>query len=195
MAAANDLVVIGDVNTFLGETTSNNAAVLGALITGVSTMVQTYCDDPFLTTTYDMIFSGWNSTSAPVPYGPLTDVNFVNVDGMSVPACPANNAAVYPQYGYSWNADEQLVRLSGCRFTRGDNNCEINYTAGYANQAAVPLDLQYAVWKLVGLAFKGRTRLGKGSESLGGRMTAAYLESWPDDVKLILNLYKRRARG
>ena len=194
MTAPNDMANLADVKTFLNETTSNNDAVLSSLITVVSTLIQDFTDNPILAATYDWVFSGWGSKTAVPPYGPAT-INFINIDGTSIPlVSPTTNP--YPRYGYTFDPMRQEVRLAGCHFTRGEANCEINYTAGYANIAAIPMDLQYAVWALVGWLFRNRNRQGKSSESVGGRMTAAYLATWaPLDVTLIIEHYTRRNVG
>ena len=192
--AANDMANLADVKTFLNEQTTNSDAVLSALITAVSTMIQDFTDNPILSTTYDWVFSGWHSKTAVVPYGPAV-INFVNIDGISIPlVSPLTNP--YPRYGYTFDPMRQEVRLAGCHFTKGEANCEINYTAGFANIAAIPMDLQYAVWALVGFIFRNRNRQGKSSESIGGKMTAAYLSTWcPADVLLIVEHYTRRNVG
>ena len=88
-----------------------------------------------------------------------------------------------------------VASVSGYEFCRGVQNVEVVYTAGYANQEALPMDLQMAVWKLVGWFFKDKSRLGKTSESLGGKATAGYAHGFPPDVQMVIDHYQRRARG
>lgn len=194
-AAANDMALLADVKTYLSISDSNSDALLQALITAVSTMVQTFCDDNFLSQTYDWVTSGWDSHILPLPYGPVTAINFLNIDAMSIPALTSAPNS-FASFGYFYNPDGQSIRLSGCRFTRGVGNVEVNYTAGYANQAALPMDLQFAVWKLVGLKFREIGHIDKTSESAHGATTVSYLRAWaPDDVLLLLAHYQRRAAG
>ena len=191
-AAANDMALLADVKTYLSVADSNSDTLLQMLITAISTMVQTFCDDNFLQQTYDYLTSGWGSTILPLPYGPVTAINFINVDGVAIPVLSSPGG-----YGYALNAECQSVRLSGdARFTRGVANVEVNYTAGYANQAALPMDLQFAVWKLVGLKWNEIKHLDKTSESAHGSTTVSYLRAWaPDDVINLLAHYQRRAAG
>ena len=192
--AANDMAALSDVKAYLNETTTNSDVVLASLITAASTLIQDFTDNPILSATYDWFFSGWGSKTVVVPYGPAT-INSVNIDGISIPlVTPGTNP--YPLYGYTFDPMRQEIRLAGCLFTRGEQNCEVNYTAGYSGISAIPMDLQYAVWALVGWLFRNRNRQGKSSESVGGRMTAAYLATWaPLDVTLILERYTRRNVG
>ena len=192
--AANDMAALSDVKAYLNETTTNSDVVLASLITAASTLIQDFTDNPILSATYDWFFSGWGSKTIVVPYGPAT-INFVNIDGISIPlVTPGTNP--YPLYGYTFDPMRQEIRLAGCLFTRGEQNCEVNYTAGYSGISAIHMDLQYAVWALVGWLFRNRNRQGKSSESVGGRMTAAYLATWaPLDVTLILERYTRRNVG
>jgi hypothetical protein len=274
MAQLNDMASLPDVKTFLNETTSNSDVVLAALITSVSQLIQDFTDCPFISATYDWFFSGYGSKTAIPPYGPVQQINYVNIDNISIPLVVASSNP-YPNYGYTFDPLRQEVRLAGCRFDKGEQNCEINYTAGWANSATVsgqsigtgnganttfqlanaagvavypftpaptlylagvaqpataysisstgvvtfatapgngvavtwsgaywletgglPQDLQYAVWSLVGWMWRNRNRQGKSSESVGGRMTAAYLSTWASpDVLLIIEHYARRNVG
>lgn len=195
MSAPNDMAALADVKTYLSISDTSSDALLGNLITAISMMVQSFCDDAFLQQTYDWILSGWDSHILPLPYGPVQAINSLTIDGISIPAISVSPNAFAP-YGYVLNPEGQSLRLSGCRFSRGVGNIEVNYTAGYASQAALPMDLQFAVWKLVGLKFKEIGHIDKTSENAKGVTTVAYLRAWaPDDVILLLSHYTRRAAG
>jgi uncharacterized phiE125 gp8 family phage protein len=185
------MALLQDVKTYLSIADTNSDALLQALITSVSTMVQTFCDDNFLQQTYNWTISGWGSDILPLPYGPVSAVNSLIIDGAPVPLLPTAGG-----YGYVIDPDGQCIRLSGARFTRGVGNVVANYTAGYANQAALPMDLQFCVWKLVGLKLREIGHLDKTSENAKGVTTVSYLRAWaPDDVILLLAHYQRRAAG
>ena len=126
----------------------------------------------------------------PLPLGPVSAVASVTVDNRLIPARPRPGAP-----GWVLDPDGQQILLSGYEFCRGVQNVEVVYTAGYANQEALPMDLQMAVWKLVGWFFKDKSRLGKTSESLGGKATAGYAHGFPPDVQMVIDHYQRRARG
>ena len=56
---------------------------------------------------------------------------------------------------------------------RGLVNVAVTYTAGYATP---PADAAEAVMELVGLRYRGRDRLGKTSEGIGGMATTSYAQ-------------------
>ena len=66
-----------------------------------------------------------------------------------------------------------IVLLFGHWFNRGLVNVSVSYTAGYA---APPADVAEAVMELVGLRYRGRDRLGKVTESIGGMATTSYTQ-------------------
>lgn len=187
--AANDLAALADVKSYLSITDNLSDALLAALITSMSQMIQTFCEDPFLQQTYDWVCSGWGSESMPIPYGPVQAITSVYIDGVAVPAQPAPG-----RMGYVYDPDDQALKLVGYRFTRGAMNVEINYTGGYASQAALPMDLQFAVWRLVALQFRQKDHIDVTSENAKGVTTVSYLRAWaPDDVVRLLDHYTRRA--
>ena len=185
--AANDLTTLALVKAYLPESTTNVDALLASLITAVSQMVETYCDDPFMSASYSYTTSGWNSCIMSLPYGPITAVSSVTIGNQAIPAKTGSGN------GFTWSADKQSVQLSGFRFWRGNENVTIVYTAGFADVAAVPMDLQLAVWKLVALRLKERNRIGKTSESIGGKQTVSVSsDAMPADVRETLERYRRR---
>ena len=189
--ATNDMAALADIKSYLNIADDLSDGLLALLITAMSTLVQNFCDDPFLQASYDWITNGWGSQAMPIPYGPVQTITSVTVDGHQVPQRPRPGAC-----GWIYDPDGQQVLLSGFQFCPGVGNVEIYYTAGYADQAALPMDLQFAIWKLVGLKFKEPGHLDKTSETNRGATTVAYLRAWaPEDVVQLLARYQRRAAG
>lgn len=94
-----------------------------------------------------------------LPNWPVTEIANLMVDGEAIPARPDVDSD-----GYVYNGSIGLVQGVGYSFTRGVQNVDITYTAGYA---ACPADLKLVAileikraWKK---AYKGE--VGKSSES------------------------------
>jgi hypothetical protein len=72
-----------------------------------------------------------------------------------------------------WRLNGNVILLFGHWFGRGLVNVSVSYSAGYAT---APADVAEAVMELVGLRYRGRDRLGKVTESIGGMATTSYTQ-------------------
>ena len=189
VGAANDLTTLEDLKSYLGTAVTGEMsdALLTKLITAASAWARNFCEDEFFSATYTHVVSGWGSAVLMLPYGPLTAITSVTIDGQAIPARVSTSTP-----GYTWNAREQSVRLSGYRFPVGQNNVEIVYTAGYSTLADVPYDLQFAVTRLAAYRFKERSHIGKITESLNGQAVTYETTAAPADVLVTLEDFKRR---
>jgi hypothetical protein len=93
------------------------------------------------------------------------------VTSLSIDNIPVPQAMVAGQSG--WRLNGNVILLFGRWFNRALANVAVTYTAGYA---VPPADVVEAVTELVGLRYRGRDRLGKVSESMGGMATTAYAQ-------------------
>jgi hypothetical protein len=92
--------------------------------------------------------------------------------------------------GYTFN-DYYLFKADDVNWNEGYDNIIVVYTAGYTD-VTVPDDLHYALLLLVEYFFKVNQdrRLGRTSVSKGGE-SVSFVNSIPDDIKLILDPYKK----
>lgn len=163
--SAGDLVAIDDVKAYLGgDLQSNDDAVLARLITAASTFFTTACARQILEQAYGERYDGKGSARLYLRNTPVLSVTSVAIDEVPI---PASVAVADP----GWVLNGNMIVLFGYWFRRGFANVAVTYSAGYA---AAPADVAEAVTELVGLRYRGKDRLGKVSESIGGMATTAY---------------------
>jgi hypothetical protein len=116
---------------------------------------------------------------------PVISVSSVTVDGNAVPQAPQPWLP-----GFLW--DGRRILLRGFIFTRGVQNVQISYIAGYPS---VPLDLKQAAIETFALAYRQRTHIGEKSSSMGGQVTQAFdMSDMPPRAINVFNQYRRLAR-
>ena len=162
-----DLVSISDVKAYLGgDLQSNDDAVLSRLISAASAFIVTACARPILSQSYSEFYDGKGNGRLYLRQTPVTAVTTLSIDGANVPQAMAPGEP-------GWRLNGNVILLFGHWFNRGLVNIAVSYTAGYATP---PADIAEAVMELVGLRYRGRDRLGKVSESIGGMATTSYAQ-------------------
>jgi hypothetical protein len=182
--AAGDLVSIADVKAYLGgDLQSNDDIVLARLITAASAFFTTACARPILSATYSELYDGKGTNRLYLRETPVTAVASLTVDQLAVQPSTAPGQP-------GWVLNGNVIILYGRWFTRRLANVAVTYTAGYATP---PADVAEAVMELVGLRYRGKDRLGKASESMGGIATTAYVQK--DVSPFIASVIARYARS
>jgi hypothetical protein len=162
-----DLVVLADVKAYLGgDLQSNDDAVLSRLITAASAFFTGACARPILAQSYDELYDGKGGQRLYLRQTPVTSVSSLAIDGMAIPPAPA---PLEP----GWTLGGNVLSLTGFWFRRGSANIAVAYVAGWT---VPPADVAEAVLELVGLRYRGRDRLGKISEGMGGIATTSYAQ-------------------
>jgi hypothetical protein len=162
-----DLASLSDVKAYLGgDLQSNDDAVLRRLISAASAFFVTACARPILEQSYSELYDGKGNGRLYLRQTPVTGVGALSIDGAIVPQATAPGEP-------GWRLNGNVVLLFGHWFGRGLVNVAVTYTAGYA---APPADVAEAVMELVGLRYRGRDRLGKVTESIGGMATTSYTQ-------------------
>ena len=162
-----DLISMADVKAYLGgDLQSNDDAVLARLISAASAFFVTACARPILERSYSELYDGKGNGRLYLRQTPVTAVTALSIDDVPVP-----RATIPGEPG--WRLNGNIILLFGHWFHRGLMNVAVTYTAGYP---APPADVAEAVMELVGLRYRGRDRLGKISEGLGGMATTAYAQ-------------------
>lgn len=179
--AASDLTTLANVKQWLNITVITDDALLTRLITASSGFIQSFVGRQFISQAYVENRSGNNGMLMLFANYPVTAVSSITVNGTAIPLAPDVKTA-----GYRF--DSASVFLNGYSFTRGFNNCVLSYTAGYA---AIPLEIEQACFELIGLRYKERDRIGHVSKSLGGETVTFTQKDMPDDVRRILQNYKK----
>ena len=168
------LTTVAKVKEYLGVTATSEDALISRLVDWATDLIHSYCGRIFSEAAYDEYYDGDGTEGLLVNQYPISAVSSVEVNGTSR---DASSYALYGQLG--------LLRLKSAAFPRGKKNVRVQYTAGYAT---IPNDLEQAAIELVALKCydRGRNRLGLASK--GGASDAFHL---PDEVKAILDIYKR----
>jgi hypothetical protein len=162
-----DLVTIADVKAYLGgDLQSNDDAVLSRLISAASSFFTRACSREILERSYSELYDGKGTARLYLRNGPVTGVTSLMIDGISIPPAPGVLEA-------GWVLNGNIILLFGHWFTRGLANIAVTYSAGYATP---PADVAEAVMELVGLRYRGKDRLGKVSEGMGGIATTSYAQ-------------------
>jgi hypothetical protein len=189
-AAPDDLCTLADLKAWLPNQGNNDDATLQALITNGSLQVLQYINRPHILSsvlgTLNETYDGNDSDRLLPRSFPVISVAGVTVDSVPIPQAPAPWGA-----GFLWDGRRILLR-GGFTFTRGVQNVQIAYTAGYP---AVPLDLKQAAVESFALAYRQRTHIGEKSSSMGGQVTLAFdMSDVPPRSLSVFNQYRRLAR-
>lgn len=188
MADAIDLTTLDYVKTYAAITGNTMDALLSQLITAASRFAMSYCSRVFMSTTYNKTFNGTGGQWLILGQEPVTAVSSVTVNGVVMPQStqPHQNGWVFD--------DVAVYFKGGCYvFERGVQNVTINFTAGYADVASVPQDLQQAIAELVWLKYKRRDTIDVASKGLAGETISYIVADMNRFTKSVLNLYTKAA--
>jgi hypothetical protein len=165
--ATGDLISLADVKVYLGgDLQSNDDVVLSRLIAAASAFFVAACSRTILQQSFTETYDGKGNGRLYLRQTPVVSVAALTIDSAAVPQ------AISPgQPG--WRLNGNVILLFGHWFNRSLANVAVTYTAGYATP---PADIVEAVAELVGLRYRGRDRLGKTSESMGGMATTSYAQ-------------------
>ena len=185
--AAIDLTTLTTAKEWLQVTDTSSDALISRLISSSSRSICNYLNRNDLhSQSYSEAYSGTGTSRlCPVNY-PITAVASVAIDGMSVSAASSFTAA-----GYRFS-DTVIILNGGQKFTRGIENVEIVYTAGYAT---IPEDIVQACVMMIATQYQSQgAGYAVSSESVPGVYSASYsntVGSVPDSVKSLLRNYVR----
>lgn len=175
-----DLTDLATVREWLGFKDPNTAfdADLQRLITACSTTMQRLMGRTIASNDYTHKQDGPGAAFMVLRNQPVSRVAAVAVDGVTID----------PQY---IDFNETTIYLSGGKaFTRGRNNVQITYTAGYDD---IPVDLAQVCVETVGLRWRERDRIGMTSKSLAGETTSFSIADFSPSGKTVLASYQRVA--
>ena len=179
--AANDLTNLADVKGWLNINDTNSDTLLTRLITAASQFMQTWMNRTIAEAAYTETRNGVYSDRIAVANFPLVSVSSVTVDGQAILPSPDGIQA-----GYVF--DQRFIYQLQGKFTRGTQNVQLAYTAGYV---VVPFELEQACIELVSWRYREKDRIGMSSKGLAGETTTFSLKDIPPTTLAMLNNYKK----
>ena len=203
------LTLLATVKTELSISASTDDTYLERLIETASDMIEAYCNRTFsYTAAIVETVRSYGFTDLRVSRMPLKTITSITLDGSTVSSSNytlhnANAGIIHSRYGWGWSAAVfQAAEYHGMKGTERAPYT-VTYNGGFVCPAQtgtrdLPYDIEDACIQLVAARYRSRGRdpyvtsetIGAASESRGGTATA---ESYglPDQVKLILNRYRR----
>ena len=204
-ASFGDLATLADVKAWLqtGQSAfpATDDALLTRLITAASQFIQTWLNRQIASQDWIEIRDGLGGPLGPydVRYQfaafPVTAVNLVVVDGLTIPpilASPPAPAGVgvvstlASQSGYFFTPTQFVIR--GYVVPRKAGCVTVQYTAGYV---VTPPELAQACIELVALRYRERSRIGEVARAIGGGETVSYSQKdMSDSIKTLIQQYR-----
>ncbi|MBZ5508963.1 MAG: hypothetical protein LAO78_26180 [Acidobacteriia bacterium] len=186
--APDDLCTVAEIKAWLPNQGNNDDVTLQSLISNASLQVLQYIDRPHILASVlgplTEIYDGNDSDRILPRQFPVIAVTAVSVDNVPIQQASSPVAA-----GFLWDARRILLR--GFRFSRGVQNVQLSYTAGYSS---VPLDLKQAAIEAFALTYRQRVRIGEKSNSMSGQITIAFdMSDVPPRSMSVFNQYRRLA--
>jgi hypothetical protein len=181
-----ELVPLDRLKTYLeiAATDTGQDVLLQDLNKRLSAWVEQYCDRRFAKATYTEQQDGDGTDVVVVTHWPMISVASLYDDpdrvfGAGTLIAPAD---------YVIYKDEGRIQLDGLTFSRGLQNVKVTYDAGYAE---IPPDLQQAVCELIADRFRHKEHQGLRSLSIGAYSVGFTEAELPEEVRAILDSYRR----
>lgn len=155
--------------------------LLKLLIAQCSRFIEEHCRRRFKKAQYTEVYDG---DGTPTLF--LDNYPVISVSGLSI------DSVAYDSSDYVVYSEGRIRLVDGSVFTRGDQNVQVTYEAGYES---VPEDVEMCCVELVAAKFKqiDSDRIGISSQSFGDQ-SVSFLESeLTDKIKNVLNRYRKPA--
>lgn len=151
-----NLTTLAALKAWLDVTDSSADSVLTALINRTSQYIVTWLGRPnFFSKSFTETRNGGGGTFLMLSVRPVTAIASLTIADQAIPARPSGQSSAF---GYTF--DKRGVYLTGYRFYWGEQNIQVQYTAGVGttskDQAVVEqacLELCDATWKRRGKEF------------------------------------------
>jgi len=175
-----DLTNLADAKAWLTVSGNADDALLTRLISASSDYIQTWLSRDISLQPYVSTRNGTGGKRMMFKNYPVASITYLKIDGTTIPL--STNGA----NGYV--SDTYTLMLIGYTFTRGYQNVELSYTAGYAS---VPKEIAQACIELVALRYKDRDHISMVSKSIGGEVVTYSQKDMSDSIKTTLSNYKK----
>ena len=194
-----NLISLADYKTAEGIQATKDDAKLELLITSVSQLVKTYCNntfvDPYSSAKTELFNIEYGESFVQLTESPILAITSVKErdDATSSYTTLTNNEDYYVD-----SKTDSIYRLSSGgvekRFKNGKGAVEVVYTAGYDGASNLPGDLQLAVIDLITYyhkdEHKARQTIAGASIQNQGSTSQRNNVAFPDHIKRVLDLYK-----
>jgi hypothetical protein len=203
-----DLVELDDVKSWLGieSTNTDDDGILQLLISSFSRYVLNRTGQSSFTSVnpYVEIYDGNNASRLFLRNCPIVSILSIIVGNYTIPqSAGLTNSGWYidpsaKAVALRWNTSGFQISAQTIwpgRFSRGQGNIQVSYTAGYAS---VPFDLQEAVMEAVAINYERKDWIDLASKTLssgqGVAGTTRYRDWFmPPGIERIIEHYSRRA--
>ena len=198
--APDDLCVLADLKAWLNiQTTAEDVLLQNLIARGSLQMLRWMNRDHIIATSYTENRDGNDGLFMLPRNFPLISVSSLTVNGITIPAASDQVSA-----GFVFDGRKVMLRGGSTgfytlgpyssqyqyRFTRGFQNVQIVYSAGYAS---VPSDLQQAAIEGFAYVYRRRAHIGEDSNSANGQVTISFSKDMlPQSVLLTLEQYTRK---
>lgn len=181
--ADKDLTTLATVKQYLriDAAETDFDALLESLISAASSFIQGILGREFKAADYTQTENGTGAGHMVAFAFPVISVTSVKIDGRDIP--PAAN-----QVSAGFIADEFAFHLRGFRFTKGVQNVEIKYRAGYET---IPESIDNCCCELVAKKYKYRDRIGHLSKILQGETITYEKSDLTEEMKSILRNFAK----
>jgi hypothetical protein len=126
-----DLTTLDAVKSWLSITATADDLLLRRLISAASGFAQQWMNRTIASKVYTRSFNGNGRPVLTLPDKPITAVSTLSVDGVVIPAAPVLSPATVGLSRVGYTFDDHQVMLLGFLFSKGFQNVNITYTAGY----------------------------------------------------------------
>ena len=188
--ATGDLTTLDSAKAWIPVTNTSDDALLTALVSNVSTFVQSWLNRTIAQTGYSEVRNGQDMPLMVTMNYPIVGISSLTVDGIVIPPRGPLGPGTFANPG-GYTNDQTAIYLSGCyRFTRGFQNVAIDYVAGFAT---TPPDLQQAVNMIIADWYKTQRgqAVGVQSETIESQAITYMKVDIPPAALLLLQQYKR----
>ena len=161
------ITTTAEIKTLGGITSSNNDALISALLAQTLTAIGEFCNRNFISSTFTEYRDGNGSTRMLLANYPILSITSVTVDDVALP----QGAGVLTAGWVGNRGTRALLLRGGHSFTKGQRNVVITGTSGYGDDGALilwPSDLKHAVQIIVLTRLNERTTYGINNKSLAG---------------------------
>lgn len=191
---ANALVSLESLKEYLKipVATTSSDDLLKTFINEISALIENYCNRKFIAQTYTEIKDGGGTRELFFFQWPVTSITSLHID----PSRVFDSSTLIDSSDYAMETNEagenySLVYYKGT-FPLGKHIIKLIYTAGYADIASVPADLQLATKRTIAFYWKQQqnqdfteTNKSKGDENI------TLIQGIPENAIQILEYYKR----
>ena len=186
-----DLTTLSDTKDYLEIDDTSQDDILAILISAASEYMKTETGFEWVETEYKELIDGEDTETLILTQKPIISVESLVIDGDTI---GSDNYYIYSNSGMLKRKDVGVYNVGylhsfrkGLLFPHGQQNIEVEYTAGYED---VPQDLQKAVWSMVNSQIEGKEYEGLEQYSIGDETIKWRANGLPAEAQQTIMKYK-----